>query len=385
LKRYLLALPLTVFALAACGGGESEEARVEAAIESVAFSGGPIECAEPMTTDLREKITGLNVQGPPADCEEDGGQDGDGGEEGEIEGVEIDGSTATAQITGTSGLFDALKLEVALVLVNGEWRLSELVRFVELDKEAVAEGLEERLVDDDLTARQRRCFAATFASRTQEQLEEAVLHFQPDALRLELSLNCPARQLHGSDEQQIEATIREAVVNTDPDVCAEFLSQRYLEESFQKPGLEALAVCRAFKEQTGRYVDQIDIVDVAIHGDTATATAVPSSDGNDTAELRYTLAKESGRWKLDRPERLAEIDLEEVAAGLKRGIVGKGVEVTPAASACIDGWVRGRPRADLEDLLTDLAEGKLQPAAEGALRDLADRCFGAAQQEPGSS
>lgn len=373
MNRRHLVLPclLLAFALAACGGG-SEEAQVEEAIQATFLSGEPLACTEPITAGLHAKLTKVRKDWDCAGDEASG--DEEDGDSGAIDEIEINDSTATAQVTERNGAFDGT-LEVALVLDDGEWKLDELVRVVggpEKLRKLVKHALTER---DEWTAAQRRCMSGIVDRSSDEKLEDAFLRFQTDALILEVATACPARTLHGSDEEQVEETIEIAVLSTDPYTCGEVQSQRYLEENYGKSGLAAVYACRAVKAGPGRLADEIEIVDVTIHGATATATAVPSKDGTELKRLIYSLAKEDGRWKLARLERWAQIDRRDLAEDLKKGAEQSGAEITATLSACIDRSVREMPRGELESLLRGLLVDPQTPEALRAVRELLEGCF----------
>lgn len=379
LRHRTLLLPclLLSLVLAACGGGGSEEARIEKAIQASLLSDEPLRCSGPITARLRSELTAVRSERSSECGEDEAGGDGEEGDSSAIDEVEISGSTATVQIRESRGS-NVVTLEAALVREDGEWKLDELVRLVgdsgaslrRLFKEALAER-------DELSTAKRQCIADLVEDLPGKELEDAILHFHIDALILRMATECSAPPPRGTDEEQIEETIETQVLSSDPATCGVVQNQRYLEENTGKSGLAALEACRAAKVATGSLADRVEIQNIKIKGSTATATVFPRRDGAELEPLILSLAKEGGRWKLDRLERLARIDRGEFVDSLLDGLAGQeGLEITATVSACIDRSVRKMPRDELEDLLRGSLTDPLTPEAVQAVRELVERCFG---------
>ena len=113
-----------------CGGdddSEDEDAIVEV-IEYSAASGDPAACTDSQTQAFTEQTTGRTGEAAIKACERDAEESAD---EAEVSNVEVDGESATADVTLSGSFFDGQTLSVALVSENDEWLVDEVTGFPE--------------------------------------------------------------------------------------------------------------------------------------------------------------------------------------------------------------------------------------------------------------
>lgn len=136
-----------------------------------------------------------------------------------------------------------------------------------------------------------------------------------------------------ADEKAVRAAVTQAATSKDPDSCARYSTQRFLEEISRKRGREALRICRAEADETG--IESVTFDRVAISGPRASATVRPEGDEEDglrTLELK--LRKADGRWKVDRLAR-ATIDRGEVDRALREELSTPPDELDAASIGCV--------------------------------------------------
>jgi len=157
--------------LAACGGGESEEDKIVGAIETSATSNDPSACTEYATESFNEQITGQEGEAALKECEKDATEE-ETAESVDVSNVEIDGSTATADVALTGGGFDGQALAVSLVK-DDQWKLNEVTGFAELNRPKLVETLEENLNEgNEIPEGVVTCIAEKVEASSQAEIEE---------------------------------------------------------------------------------------------------------------------------------------------------------------------------------------------------------------------
>jgi hypothetical protein len=180
-KRHLLLpclLLVSALALVACGGssgGSGDESQIEAAIETSATSTKPSACKEFSTQQFMEQSTSTEGAAAVKQCEENATEE-DGAESVDISEVEVDGSEATADVALTGGSLGGQGLEIALIKEGSDWKLNELVGFIELDPTALAESLGTSLKKEGGEAAELApCIEEKFEVAEQSEIEELVI------------------------------------------------------------------------------------------------------------------------------------------------------------------------------------------------------------------
>ena len=74
-------------------------------------------------------------------CEASAGDGEVAGDSVEVENIEVDGDSATAEATFTGGGLDGQTLAISLVKEGDQWKLDSLDEFVTFDKDSFAAGL----------------------------------------------------------------------------------------------------------------------------------------------------------------------------------------------------------------------------------------------------
>ncbi|MBM3666186.1 MAG: hypothetical protein FJW90_01670 [Actinobacteria bacterium] len=148
----LLLLAAAPFLLAACGDDSSgDEDGITAAIEQAATTDTAENCTE-VQTDAFNQQTEFASEGDATEvCEQEAGQGDVAADSVEVESIEVDGESATADVSFSGGNLDGQVLAISLVDEDGQWKLDSLDEFVEFDKEAFATGLLEKASSDGET------------------------------------------------------------------------------------------------------------------------------------------------------------------------------------------------------------------------------------------
>lgn len=180
MKKLYLLLPIALLALAfglvACGGGDSDEDKIVEVIETSATGADPADCKELSTQAFLEQTELEQGAAAVESCEESAEDTSDDPDSVEVSEVEVDGSSASANVAFDGGNFDGQTLTVGLVEEDGDWKLDEITGFAEFDQEKLASAFEEAFegeegVDPQLAS----CFAEVIRDISEEEAEEIMI------------------------------------------------------------------------------------------------------------------------------------------------------------------------------------------------------------------
>ncbi len=158
--------------LAACGGGESEKDKIVGAIETSATSNDPSACTEFATESFNEQITGQEGEAAVKECEKDAAEE-ESAESADVSNVEVDGSTATADVALTGGSFTGQTLAVSVVKEGDQWKLNEVTGFADLNLPKLVEALEENFNEtNEIPKGVVACIAEAVEESSQAEIEE---------------------------------------------------------------------------------------------------------------------------------------------------------------------------------------------------------------------
>ena len=108
-----------------------------------------------------------------------------------------------------------------------------------------------------------------------------------------------------SDERRIERTIEQFATSSNPSLCDEKATDAYLEQSTGAEPPFADEICEVESEPA---TDSVDVSEVSVDGDSATALVAYSGGYFDGAESELRLVEEDGVWKVDRRLSIAHLD-----------------------------------------------------------------------------
>lgn len=181
MSKRLLLLPclllLSALALAACGssGGGDETSKVEETIETAATSTNPADCAKFQTQKFMAQTNSEGGKSPQKGCEE-AAEKGENAKSVAISNVEVDGSSATAEVALTGTVFDGQTLEVALVKQGDRWKLDEIVKLTKFDQEKLVESFEREIKKSgEPNSKFVGCFVEALEEADRSEVEDLVL------------------------------------------------------------------------------------------------------------------------------------------------------------------------------------------------------------------
>ena len=160
----------------------------------------------------------------------------------------------------------------------------------------------------------------------------------------------------GSDEDQIAEVIETGATSTDPDDCSKLQTDKSLEQSELTLGDEtALEQCEKNAPDGDNNPDSVDVTDIAVDGDTATASAAFTGGPQDGSTYSVALVKEDDQWKLDEVTDIPVFNADSFRSGLEEELTSTE-DVPPEIASCITDAFDATSDEDLKALLLSGSE-----------------------------
>lgn len=181
MKKLHLLLPFALLALGlglvACGGGgDSDEDKIVEVIETSVTSDDPAECKKLSTQAFLEQTQATEGAKALESCEENAKDTSEDPDSVEVSEVEVDGSSASANVAFTGGSFDGQILTLSLVDEDGDWKLAEITGFAEFDQEKLVSSFEEAFEsEEDVPPQLATCIIETIRELPKAEAEQLVI------------------------------------------------------------------------------------------------------------------------------------------------------------------------------------------------------------------
>jgi ABC-type glycerol-3-phosphate transport system substrate-binding protein len=149
------------------------------------------------------------------------------------------------------------------------------------------------------------------------------------------------------DEDQITAAIERAATSTDPSKCTEVETIKFIQETDADPGdspEEALRKCQ--QNVGGAAADSVDVSEIEVDGDSATARALVSGSFFDGQTLDLALIKDGDQWKLDEINGFTDFDPSAMASAVGEGLSQDGAG--QQAIDCVSNRIESLPADQVE-------------------------------------
>jgi hypothetical protein len=203
LKKLYLLLPCLIlaFALSACGSSSSDstggsgdstsasssgdEAQIEETIQKSLAEPSPAACKELETKAFVEQTMHATGTQAMKACEELGGESN--AESVDVSNIQVDGSSATAEVAFSGGAFSDQTLVLALNKEGDNWKLNEITKFAKLEKKALLKAIEEQL--QELPSNISGCIIDGLNKASDETFEALLLKGEDQPLE-ELAKSC---------------------------------------------------------------------------------------------------------------------------------------------------------------------------------------------------
>lgn len=160
-----------------------------------------------------------------------------------------------------------------------------------------------------------------------------------------------------SDVGQIEEAIETSATSTDPADCAKLSTQRFMEQTTQSKGSEAVKECeKQVSEEKG--TEAATVSNVEVEGSKATADAAISGGSFEGQTMEVALVKEDDQWKLDELTRFAKFDKAKLIKAFEKTFADPSNEVNKRLASCLIEALEVGSQKEFEGLmLSGSAEG----------------------------
>jgi predicted small secreted protein len=161
---------------------------------------------------------------------------------------------------------------------------------------------------------------------------------------------CGGNGTSSADKDQITAVFTRAATSGDPAVCTEDQTLKFTEQtSGGAKGQAAIKSCE--KDAKSTAAEKIDVTDVKVDGDTATATAKATGSIFDGQTITVALVKEGDQWKLDEFKGFENFNKDAMINAFKQQISSEP-GATPQAVDCIVAQFQNASDQQIEDTFT---------------------------------
>jgi hypothetical protein len=160
---------------------------------------------------------------------------------------------------------------------------------------------------------------------------------------------CGGDDSSSQDEDDITAAIEQAATTDEASKCTEVQTQAFTEQTEFSSGEEAIATCEESAGDGDVAGESVEVSNVEVDGDAATADAAFSGGGLDGQTLTISLVKEDDQWKLDSLDEFVVFDKETFASGLLEGAASGG-ETPQAVLDCVEQAVADTPEEELQTI-----------------------------------
>lgn len=152
-----------------------------------------------------------------------------------------------------------------------------------------------------------------------------------------------------ADEDDITAAIEQAGTTDAAENCTEVQTQAFTEQTEFTTGEDAITTCEESAGDGEVAGDSVEVSNIEVDGDSATAEAIFTGGGLDGQTLAISLVKAGDQWKLDSLDEFVVFDKASFSAGLVEGASSDG-ETPQQVIDCIEQAVNDTPDDELQTI-----------------------------------
>jgi hypothetical protein len=166
-----------------------------------------------------------------------------------------------------------------------------------------------------------------------------------------------------NEEEKIVNAIETAATSSNPADCETTQTIKFMEQTSDKEGKKALESCEEEASEAKNHPESVDVEEVEIEGEEATATVAFVGSTFDGQTLILNVVKEEGDWKLNEAESFKKLDREKLIGEFEKGFEEEK-EIEPELAECVIAGVEELSDSELEQLVLGGSEGIVEIAEE---------------------
>jgi hypothetical protein len=162
----------------------------------------------------------------------------------------------------------------------------------------------------------------------------------------------------GDDEGDITDVLTTSVKSTDPADCTKLETQQFVEQTEFSTGPEAVTECQQDASDTSDDPDSVDVTDIQVDGDNATANVAFTGGSFGGSTLTVALVKDGDQWKLDRITDIVTLDVATFKQSFADRLAASG-DVPAQVKSCIGQAIQGASEDQIKQALLSGTEQDL--------------------------
>jgi hypothetical protein len=144
-----------------------------------------------------------------------------------------------------------------------------------------------------------------------------------------------------SDEDQINDVITTAATTNADSNCTELETRRFLEQIEFETGEAAVQSCKSSGPESN--ADSVDVSNIEIDGNTATADVAVTGAAFDGQTIKVSLVKQGDQWKIDHFDSFVEFDQQALAEAFAENVQQGKDPGTAAQGKCVRDKINAAP------------------------------------------
>jgi hypothetical protein len=136
------------------------------------------------------------------------------------------------------------------------------------------------------------------------------------------------------DEGDITDVIQTSVKSTDPAACTKLATQQFVNQTEFSIGAQAIKECQDDAADTSDDPDSVDVTDIKVDGDNATANVAFTGGSFGGSTLAVALVKDDEGWKLDKITDIVNLDVATFRQSFADRLAASG-DVPAQVKTCI--------------------------------------------------
>ena len=169
-----------------------------------------------------------------------------------------------------------------------------------------------------------------------------------------------------SDEDEVIDVIETSATSPDPSNCIELQTVAFNEQSTQASGNEATKKCEEEAKEEEGTADSVEVSEVEVDGDTATATAAITGGDLDGQTVELEAVKDGDNWKLNELTAFVDFDPTPIIAGLAEGLEEEE-SIEPKIASCIIETLENSDDSEIEELVLNTGPVSFEELAESCI------------------